>query len=214
MRSLEDLEEAMGQKSAAAAEIRQLLVLLKEGYGIGGDWVSFDFSVVRGLAYYTGIVFEGFDKAGKLRAVCGGGRYDKLFQAMGGQRDMPAAGFGFGDAVVLELLEDRGLLPVLNSSAADVMVFSLEESLRAKAMMVAAELRSAGLRVDVVLEQQRKAKAVLQRADRGGVEVLVMLAPNEDSTGQAVIRHLKKGIQEPQPYASIVEAVQRIVTRF
>ncbi len=62
------------------------------------DWLVFDPSVVRGLAYYTGTVFEGFDREGKLRAICGGGRYDRLLSAFGGE-DVPMAGFGFGDAV-------------------------------------------------------------------------------------------------------------------
>lgn len=57
----------------------------------------------------TGIVFEGFDRAGQLRAICGGGRYDKLLGTFGGE-DQPCAGFGFGDAVIVELLKDKGLL--------------------------------------------------------------------------------------------------------
>ena len=73
-------------------------------------WVRLDLTIVRGLAYYTGIVFEVFDSKGELRAVCGGGRYDELLNALGGV-DMPAAGFGWGDVVLGELLRDRGLLP-------------------------------------------------------------------------------------------------------
>ncbi len=62
------------------------------------------------LSHVAGIVFEGFDRAGALRAICGGGRYDKLLSAFGGE-DVPCAGFGFGDAVIVELLKDKGLLP-------------------------------------------------------------------------------------------------------
>jgi Histidyl-tRNA synthetase len=65
-------------------------------------------SVVRGLAYYTGIVFEGFDRTGTLRAICGGGRYDELLTSFGGE-SLPVAGFGFGDAVIVELLKDKQL---------------------------------------------------------------------------------------------------------
>lgn len=185
--------------------------LLEEGYGIGADWVSFDFSVVRGLAYYTGVVFEGFDRAGKLRAICGGGRYDKLFEAMGGQRAIPAVGFGFGDAVICELLGDKGLLPDLGRGSAEVVVFALGEELRTKAMSVAADLRMRGLRVDMVLEQGRKAKAVMQRADKDGVEVIVIVAPAEHSAGTAVVRQLSKGAQAAQPYADVAEYVHAIL---
>ena len=90
------------------------LLRLAEGYGIS-EWLQFDASVVRGLAYYTGVVFEGFDRRGQLRAICGGGRYDKLLQSMtagaGAAEGVPAVGFGFGDAVIVELLKDKGLLP-------------------------------------------------------------------------------------------------------
>ena len=74
------------------------------------EWVTLDLSIVRGLAYYTGIVFELFDAKGELRAICGGGRYDKLLKSLGGV-DLPALGFGMGDVVLGELLRDRGLMP-------------------------------------------------------------------------------------------------------
>ena len=70
-------------------------------------WVTIDLKIVRGLAYYTGIVFELFDAKGELRAICGGGRYDKLLQSLGGV-DLPALGFGMGDVVLAELLRDAG----------------------------------------------------------------------------------------------------------
>jgi histidyl-tRNA synthetase len=75
----------------------------------GVDWVRFDASIVRGLAYYTGIVFELFDARGELRAICGGGRYDGLLATLGGV-DLPGVGFGMGDVVLRELLSQRGLL--------------------------------------------------------------------------------------------------------
>jgi histidyl-tRNA synthetase len=210
-KTLLELDAELGGASRGTAELRQLLRLLEEGYGIGADWVGFDFSVVRGLAYYTGVVFEGFDRAGKLRAICGGGRYDKLFEAMGGQRAIPAVGFGFGDAVVTELLADKGLLPDLSGGAAEVVVFALAEELRPKAMAVAAGMRARGLRVDLVLEQARKTKAVMQRAGRDGAEVIVIVAPDEHSAGTAVVRQLKKGEQAAQPYADIAEYVRGLL---
>ena len=75
-----------------------------------GDFVQLDLRIVRGLAYYTGIVFELFDREGELRAICGGGRYDRLLELVGGDPH-PAVGFGMGDVVLGELLADRGLVP-------------------------------------------------------------------------------------------------------
>merc|ERR1712226_1712455 len=101
--------------------IRQLTKLfdLCEAYGIQ-DWILFDASVVRGLAYYTGVVFEAFDRRGELRAIAGGGRYDKLLETFGGD-PTPAVGFGFGDAVIVELLNDRGLLPNFDGVGVDAV---------------------------------------------------------------------------------------------
>ena len=90
------------------ADLRRYFDCL-DGLGVL-DWVTIDLKIVRGLAYYTGIVFELFDAKGELRAICGGGRYDTLLQSLGGV-DLPALGFGMGDVVLAELLRDRGLLP-------------------------------------------------------------------------------------------------------
>ena len=75
-----------------------------------GEFVDFDLTIVRGLAYYTGTVFELFDAQRSLRAICGGGRYDDLLERVGGV-DLPALGFGMGDVVLGELLKERGLAP-------------------------------------------------------------------------------------------------------
>ena len=90
------------------------------GNGVwAGDWILFDASVVRGLAYYTGIVFEGFDRKGELRAIAGGGRYDRLLALYGGDKcQIPMAGFGFGDCVIVELLKELGKLPDLGPRGA------------------------------------------------------------------------------------------------
>merc|ERR1719446_744687 len=81
-RSLDECARSAGVgESEEVKELRRLFELADE-YGFG-DWIQFDASVVRGLAYYTGIVFEGFDRRGELRAICGGGRYDKLLSLYG-----------------------------------------------------------------------------------------------------------------------------------
>lgn len=215
MKGLDALATALGGDDGAEAEglgdLRRLLALLAEGYGIGPEWVQFDFTVVRGLAYYTGTVFEAFDKKGELRAICGGGRYDNLLQTMGGAHRVPAVGFGFGDAVVMELLRDRKLLPDLEAiPTVDVVVYAMDEGLRAKATRVAASLREQGLRVDVVLDA-RKPKWVLQRADRSGAAVLVMLAAEEDARGEVVVKNLLAHTQTATPLESCIRAVTQIL---
>ena len=105
------------------------------------DWCEVDLRVVRGLAYYTGAVFEVHDRAGKLRAVAGGGRYDTLLKKLGGE-DLPAAGFGMGDAVLTELLKEKKLLRPESAPAGIFVVAEAEE--RPLALQLAGSLRRAG----------------------------------------------------------------------
>ena len=185
---LESLSSALSSDSEALIELQSLFSLC-DSYGIS-DWVSFDASVVRGLAYYTGPVFEAHDRAGNLRAICGGGRYDKLIGTLGGN-DLPATGFGFGDMVVMELLADKGLLPELSTGVSDV-VFGMGTELRGAAMQVAAKLRSAGRTVDLVLED-KKMKWVFKHAERCGATRLVMVMPDEWAEGKVRIKDLDTG---------------------
>ena len=185
---LKSLSSALASDSEALIEL-QTLFSLCASYGIT-DWVSFDASVVRGLAYYTGPVFEAHDRAGNLRAICGGGRYDKLIGTLGGN-DLPATGFGFGDMVVMELLADKGLLPELSNGVGDV-VFGMGSELRGAAMQVAAKLRSAGRTVDLVLEE-KKMKWVFKHAERCGATRLVMVMPDEWAEGKVRIKNLDSG---------------------
>jgi histidyl-tRNA synthetase len=130
-----------------------LLWELAKAYGFE-DWIQFDASVVRGLAYYTGIVFEGFDRAGELRAICGGGRYDRLLTTYGARQDIPAVGFGFGDCVIVELLKEKNLLPDLPPSLDDIII-PFDESLRPAACQVATKLREQGRSVDIILSNKK-----------------------------------------------------------
>jgi histidyl-tRNA synthetase len=186
IRDVAQLEALLGPDDEAAADLRRLFDLAA-AYGFA-DWLVFDASVVRGLAYYTGVVFEGFDRAGQLRAICGGGRYDRLLGAFGGE-DVPCAGFGFGDAVIVELLKDSGLLPELGHSVDDLVV-CMDESLRPAACGVAARLRAAGRAVDVVLEGGKKMKWAFRQAERCGAARMVMVAPEEWARGQVRVKEL------------------------
>jgi histidyl-tRNA synthetase len=185
---LSELEAMLGADSAALADLRSLWELAGS-YGIT-DWLVFDPSVVRGLAYYTGIVFEAFDNGSLQRAVCGGGRYDQLISTYGG-KDIPACGFGFGDMVILEVLSDRGLLPALDG-AVDDLVFAWDASLRPAAVDVACRLRASGRSVDLVLED-KKVKWAFKHADRRGASRMVLVAPDEWERGEVRIKDLTTG---------------------
>jgi histidyl-tRNA synthetase len=121
------------------------------------DWVQLDLSIVRGLAYYTGIVFELFDAKGELRAICGGGRYDNLLGAIGGS-DLPALGFGMGDVVLTELLRDRGLNAVPASPDFWVAAADPAPGTVGEVMAAATALRRVGASVEYALRQQQVGK--------------------------------------------------------
>lgn len=190
IKSLTTLEEIIGGAGEAIAELKQLFSLAEKfGYS---EWVQFDASVVRGLAYYTGVVFEGFDRQGKLRAICGGGRYDRLLSTFGGD-DVPACGFGFGDAVIVELLKEKGLLPELDLEVKNI-VCALDPNLQGAAATVATILRDKGQSVDLVLEN-KPLKWVFKRAARINAERLILVGSSEWQRGTVGIKILATGEQ-------------------
>ncbi|MEW6751598.1 MAG: histidine--tRNA ligase [Candidatus Latescibacterota bacterium] len=188
MSDVEEVAAVVGAEHHGVEELRRLFALAA-AYGYS-DWLRFDASLVRGLAYYTGIVFEAFDRGASLRAICGGGRYDRLLSTFGG-KDVAACGFGFGDAVIVELLSDRGLLPTLRPGVDDV-VFAFSAELRPAAVQVASRLRAQGRSVDLVLED-RRAKWAFRHADQRGARRVVLVAPDEWAAGQVRLKDMASG---------------------
>jgi len=150
---------ALGFSSAAVNEFIEAgkptaeLASILENLAARGlkDFVKVDYKVIRGLAYYTGVVFEAFDRKGEFRAIAGGGRYNNLVKLIsGGKVDLAALGFGMGDVVLLELLKARGLLPKFDSPM-DVFVTIEDEAQRGISLKLVQELRAAGYAVDYPL---------------------------------------------------------------
>jgi histidyl-tRNA synthetase len=115
------------------------------------EFVKVDYHVIRGLAYYTGVVFEAFDRKGDFRAIAGGGRYDNLIKLISaGKVNLPALGFGMGDVVLLELLKARNLLPAFDA-VVDVFCLVEDESLRSETLKLVQVMRSAGFAAEFSL---------------------------------------------------------------
>jgi len=149
-----------GKPSAELASILQNLA----ARGLQ-DFVKLDYRVIRGLAYYTGVVFEAFDRKGEFRALAGGGRYNNLVKLIsGGKVDLPALGFGMGDVVLLELLKARGLLPKFDSPM-NVFVLIEDENLRALSLKLVQDLRAAGFAVDYSLTPAKADKQFKRAQD-------------------------------------------------
>ena len=188
MKNMDELAKSLGGESIAVSELNLLFNSI-DSYGIS-EWVEFDASIVRGLAYYTGAVFEAHDREDKFRAICGGGRYDKLLSTLGG-KDLPATGFGFGDMVIMELLAEKNLIPELISGIEDIVI-PLNPELRSASVTVAAALRDIGRTVDLVLED-KKLKWAFKHAERTGADRLVMVMPEEWKSGKVRIKDLESG---------------------
>ena len=173
-----------------------------------GEYLDLDLGIVRGLAYYTGTVFELFDARGELRAICGGGRYDNLLQSLGGV-DLPALGFGMGDVVLGELLRDRGLAPEAASSI-DVFLAAITQDDLPHVLGLASELRDAGLRVEYALAPQAVGKQ-LKLADARSARLAVVVGPDDRARGEVMMKDLRGKGQESVPRDAVRERLAGMV---
>ena len=204
-REISQLKSLLSQRRVAdaAAPLEQTISAL-ESMGLA-EFVEVDLGIVRGLAYYTGIVFEVFDAGRTLRAICGGGRYDNLLEAVGGVQ-LPAVGFGMGDVVLGELLKDRSLLPS-GTSSIDVFLAFITRDDVPHVLALAHELRDAGLRVEYALTPQAIGKQ-LKLADARNARLAVMMGPDERARGEVMVKDLRAGSQESVPLHAIVNTIK------
>ncbi|MFQ5703565.1 MAG: histidine--tRNA ligase [Gemmatimonadales bacterium] len=203
LKGMKAVLDALGETPSGreAGEGLEKCTAALESMGLG-EFVEVDLSIVRGLAYYTGIVFELFDAGKSLRAICGGGRYDGLLASLGGP-DLPAVGFGMGDVVLGELLKeheagppDEGLLDAF------LVAVTLEEM--PAVLGLAHELRDVGIRVEFGLKPQSIAKQLkLAAARRAGKAVII--GPHEREAGQAVVRNMATGEEERVALDTLVD---------
>lgn len=184
LESLEDARRLLNGDTAAALDVMKFIEFSKL-YGLD-EVLEFDIGVVRGLAYYTGIVFEAFDRERRYRALFGGGRYDNLLADIGGS-SMPGVGLGFGDVVVADLLESKGE-GAAKAQPCTAVAF-MREAEHGFAMRVARMLRGQGQRVSVGLEPE-KPKRFFARVSKEGMEEAVFIGPDDVQQGTFRIKHL------------------------
>ena len=190
-RDFDAVRAAYGETEGVAPEIERMAAYFGMLRAMGlGAFVRFDLSIVRGLAYYTGIVFELFDARGELRAICGGGRYDNLLKQVAGV-DLPALGFGMGDVVLRELLADRGLLPS-TAQAVDYYVVAVTPEQRDALLSLVHGLRDAGWSVEYGLRHQGVGKQ-FKNASALGARRVVTLGPDEVAQGIAAVKDMETG---------------------
>ena len=209
IRSFPDLEkavggaEASGALSARLAEWRTLLGGL-EAMGLK-DFVQVDLGVVRGLAYYTGFVFEAFDRKGELRALAGGVRYDDLVGKLGGSA-LPAVGFAIGDMTFSLLLEQRGLTPAL-TQAPDVYCVIGGAAERRAAFADIHRLRAAGFRVEYPLRDLAFGKQ-FKAAAESGARLALIYGGDELAKGVVKVRDMTDRSERDFPASEVESAVR------
>lgn len=175
------------------------------------DYLAYDPSVVRGLDYYTGIVFEARDREREFRAILGGGRYDDLVSAVGGD-PVPATGFAMGDMVIPLVLERYGAMPELSASRAQLLVLTFDETSVQPSLELAAALRADGLRVEWYPRPDKLAKQ-LKYADRMQLPLAAILGPDERAAGVVTIKDLRSGNQEQVQRERVAERVHALLAQ-
>jgi histidyl-tRNA synthetase len=157
------------------------------------DFVKIDYHVIRGLAYYSGVVFEAFDQKGDFRAIAGGGRYDQLLRLIsGGKVDLPALGFGMGDVVLLELLKARGLLPKFEATIHGWCLIE-DETLREPSLALVQHMREAGYAVDYPLVPAKSDKQFKRAVE---LQALYTFKLERLPDGELIVKLKNRGTRE------------------
>ena len=175
------------------------------------EYIKFDASIMRGLLYYTGTVFEAWEVGGDIkRSILGGGRYDNLTRDVGGD-PIPGVGFAMGDVVISLILEKHGLLPKdLDVNPAPVLVTVFDEERLLESFKLASELRRAGLKV-VCYPEATKLQKQFKYADRIRAKVTLVLGPDEVEKRQVAVKNLRKGEQVIVARDSVVDTIRGIL---
>ncbi|MFT4869074.1 MAG: histidyl-tRNA synthetase [Colwellia polaris] len=203
--NIEELREKAPEEVQDRVDRMESLGEALESYGVA-DMCRFDLSIVRGLAYYTGLVFEAFDSEGELRALFGGGRYDELVGAFG-DREVPAVGFAFGYSPTIELLKKEDRYP-LKSVETDVYVLSVSESVRDVALDYATKLREKGLSVETDLAA-RGFGSQLGYADDMNAKRVLIVGERDLENDEVTMKHMDSGEEENLGKEEVVEHLEK-----
>jgi histidyl-tRNA synthetase len=188
---ISDVAELSSEASEAVAELKRLFVLL-EAMGIA-DFCTFDIGIVRGLAYYTGIVFEIHDAGSRLRAIGGGGRYDNLLKLFGGP-EVPATGFGIGDCVLAILLEEKGLLGRnVPAQTIDYYLACADQKYQREVLSVAARIRRVGFSAEFTYKTGSLGKQLKQASSKNARQAIII--GQEIEAGELAVKDMATGEQ-------------------
>ncbi|MBI1370146.1 MAG: histidine--tRNA ligase [Planctomycetes bacterium] len=176
-------------------------------FGIA-EWCEYDLGIVRGLAYYTGTVFEIHETSGALRAVAGGGRYDKLIELFDGP-PTPAVGFGMGDVVLRHVLEDKGLIPADVAPPVDVFVMTADEAARERVTPLVSELRGAGMHARFSYKTTTNVGKLLKDAAACRAKFAVIVDAKTLDSGEVSVKDMASGDQTTVRRGDLISFLNR-----
>lgn len=202
--TVDELEEAAPEDAQDAVERIKSLSEALGSYDVA-SMCRLDLSIVRGLAYYTGLVFEAFDSEGELRALFGGGRYDELIGLFGG-REMPAVGFAFGYSPTVELLKKEDEWPLAETET-DVYVLTVSESVHDTGLEYARKLREKGLVVETDLASRGFGNQ-LGYADSINAKRVLIVGERDLEKGQVTMKHMDTGEEEEIGKDQVIEHLE------
>ena len=206
---LEGLKAILGNKELykESPEVMRFFNAL-EALGVA-DYVVYDPRIVRGLDYYTGIVFEARDVGESSRAILGGGHYGNLVEEVGGN-SIAGVGFAMGDVVIPLILEEFGKLPELALNPAEVLVTVFDAECQTYSLSIAAQLRAAGINVLVYPEIAKIGKQ-FKYADRVGVQYVIVAGPDERDQGILQVKDMQSGEQTSVKIDEAVAAIKKMI---
>ncbi len=189
----------------------EMVQYFKAAEALGADeYLDYDPTIIRGLDYYTGTVYEARDVKGNHRSILGGGRYDDLVSVVGGD-PIPATGFAMGDVVFGLVLDENGVKPDLRVSPADILITTFEESSMNISIQIATELREAGSRVEWYPQPVRLQRQ-LKYADRYGIPLVVIIGPDELESNKVSLKDMVSGVQETFDRSDLLSQIKSRLT--
>lgn len=174
-----------------------------------GNYIEYDPSVVRGLLYYSGVVFEACDTEQKFRSILGGGRYDSLVESLGGQA-LSAVGFAAGDLVIGEVLTYYKIVPQLNSTTSHVLVTVFSEALTRTALATARMIRDSGVNTELFLTPSTITDQ-LSYANKKKIPYVVLVGPDEESRNEVLLKDMRSGEQSKVPRIKLAERLKKLL---
>jgi histidyl-tRNA synthetase len=206
---LRDLEERLGQYPMAMEGIRELQALLTylSSMGVPAERYRVDFSMVRGLDYYTGPIFETVVEEPRVGSICGGGRYDELI-GMFSDRSYPATGISFGIERIIDVMEELQMFPAeVGMTNTQVLVTIFDEAQVSTSLQVSNDLRDSGLNTELYFENDPLGNQI-RYALKKGIPYVIIVGPDEAAAGKVTIRNLPLEEQRTVEQSGMTEHIK------